>query len=248
MMEKEKLGRRMCVAVVDDDEDVCLYFKEVIQSTGDFYCGGCFSNAALALAGIPLIEPALAIMDICLPGLSGIECAKQLKLIMPHLQIIAVTASNEASLIEKSLEAGADAFLTKPVTPAQCLSALKFAIAKRRREEEPEKQREGLFPSSFRNPLLTSREKEVMKWLEEGLLYKEIADKMGISFSAVHKHQHNIFKKLRVTNRTEAIRKWHAIEQNFVLGRSNPIAPACHLRKSTVTFVSPIQKRLIVVF
>lgn len=196
----------MCVAVVDDDEVTCAYFRDILQGVDDFHCAGCFSNAPQALIGIAAARPDLVLMDTHLPGINGIECTKRLKSANPNLKIVMVTASDEPDLVEQSLEAGADAILMKPITPEQCVAALKFAIGKRLNEGAGALQN---FSSALSLiALLTAREKQVMQYLADGLLYKEIADKIGVSFSTVHKHQHNIFRKLGTTNRTEAVRKW----------------------------------------
>ncbi len=199
------------VAVVDDDEDTLLYFSDLLASTGDFSCLGRFSTGARALLEIPCLNPDLVLMDIRLPDVNGIECARRLKLQMPGVKIIMLTAMHDANSIQKSLDAGADAYLTKPGTAEQCLAALRFADRDRLGlkglppgiEQSP--KRAG---SRATLPPITDREGEVMGYLAAGLLYKEIADRMRISFSAVHKHQHNVFRKLGAGNRTEAVIAW----------------------------------------
>lgn len=193
--------KKACVAVVDDDENTRLFFKDVLEESESFCCVRCFSNAAQVLADEGVSSFDFVLMDINLPGLSGIECAKRLKALNPRIKIVMITASPDQSLVDRSLQAGADAFLMKPIAPEQCVATLKFAMS-----ERPEKQAQEFHSVSCLT--LTPRERQVMESLSEGLLYKEIADKIGISFSAVHKHQHKIFKKLGVANRTEAIRKW----------------------------------------
>jgi prepilin-type N-terminal cleavage/methylation domain-containing protein len=89
----------------------------ILQEAGDFNCIGSFSNAADALVDIPRLHPDLVLMDICLPGLNGIECTKRLKRIMPCVKIIMVTGLHDANSMERSLDAGAVAYLIKPVIP-----------------------------------------------------------------------------------------------------------------------------------
>jgi DNA-binding NarL/FixJ family response regulator len=197
-MQADRTG----VAVVDDDPDARLCLEDILREAEHFSCAGSFSNANDALHGIPDLHLRLVLMDINLPDVNGIECAKQLKRILPDVKIVMVSGLHEESWIEKSLQAGADAYLVKPVTPDQFLATLKCAIAERKlggsnRDLSPETAQ-----------LLTPREIEVMRCLADGLLYKEISDKLKISVSAVHKHQHTIFQKFRVANRSEAIRKW----------------------------------------
>jgi len=109
--------------------------------------------------------------------------------------------------MDEALRAGADGYLVKPITPDQCVAALKFAMARQRKRRVAQRQNSGA-AGAIGFAKLTQREKEIMSLLARGLLYKEIADELGISYSAVHKHQHNIFKKLGVNNRSEAARRW----------------------------------------
>jgi DNA-binding NarL/FixJ family response regulator len=198
------------VVVVDDDESIRLWFKEVLQPAKNFNLTGSFSNATEALEEIPRLQADVTLMDIRLPGLNGVECAKRLKRVMPRLKIIMVTGTHEEHYIGASLQAGAAAFLIKPLEVDQLLATLRFA-AKENEIKVNSENEERL--SQLSKPygvclLLSSREKEVLSGLAEGLLYKEISHKLGISYTTVHKYQHNIFKKLGVSNRSEAIRIW----------------------------------------
>lgn len=180
------------VAVVDDDEDVHLLIKDILQGTREFNCVGCFSNPADALAGLPALRPDLVLMDIRMPGGNGVECTERLKRAIPRIKTIMVTGVRDADSVAKASKAGADGYLIKPVTADQYLAALRFAFKDPARDCLP----------------LSGRDDEVMRCLADGLLYKEIASRLGISYSAVHKHQHRIFLKLRASNRAEAIRNW----------------------------------------
>ena len=184
------------IAVVDDDEDTRLWFKDILQSAEHFNLAGSFINAADALADIPRLQPDLTLMDIRLPDLNGIECTKRLRQVLPGLKIVMITGTHEQIWVDASLQAGVTAYLIKPICGDQLMVTLQFAI-RNATTETPQKK---LF--------LSPRENQVLEGLAEGLLYKEISQKLGISYAAVHKYQHNIFKKLRVTNRSEAIRVW----------------------------------------
>lgn len=205
------IERSMRVAVVDDDESTRLCFKDLLQAADNFSFAGSFANATEALAGMPHLRPDLTLMDIRLPDLSGIECAKQLKRAMPGLKIIMVTGTHEANWVGASLQAGATAYLVKPVVGEQLLATLRFAAADKSPTMPGLKKAKSTATSltpTIDNLPLNVREKEVLKHLAKGLLYKEISDELEISYSAVHKCQHNIFRKLQVTNRSEAIRIW----------------------------------------
>lgn len=195
------------VAIVDDDENTRLCFQDILQSAENFRFVGSFANAAEALAGIPRLQPDLTLMDIRLPGMNGIECTRRLKRIMPNLKIVIVTGTHNADCVDASLQAGAEAYLFKPLMGDQLLATLRFAALNR--PGNPDKAEEFLSANPSKTNLpLSPREREVLAGLADGLLYKEISQKLGVSYATVHKHQHNIFKKLHVSNRSEAIRIW----------------------------------------
>jgi DNA-binding NarL/FixJ family response regulator len=183
------------VTIVDDDEDMRVFLTDLLASTGEFVCVGSFANGADALSAIPRLQPDLVLMDLKMPQLNGIDCTRGLKEILPEVKVVVLTAMHDIDSLQGALHAGAAAFLLKPASPEQCLATIRFAIKKSHAEETG----------------LTQRETEVMRCLAQGLLYKEIADKLGISYSAVHKYQHKIFLKLHAANRSEAIRIWHAL-------------------------------------
>ena len=174
---------------------------------------GAYRSAEEALVEIPKIRPHVVLMDIRLPGMDGGECARRLRIIVPRLKIVFVTGLLDLDTINKTLQTGADGYLTKPVSAAECLAALQLAEPSRlqlRKEASTLPFRDHPRPGKVRanNSLLTAREKEILGLLEEGLLDKEIADKLGISYSTVHFHLHNIFPKFGAGNRMEAVRRW----------------------------------------
>ena len=134
---------------------------------------------------------------------------RSLKGILPRLVVVLVSGIADPETMAAALAAGGDGYLTKPFTISQCLATLTFSARRRRTYALG-----GLVvqAQSLRRvddyARLTKREDEVMHGLAKGLLYKEIADNLHISSSTVNKHQHNIFRKLHVSNRTEAVTKW----------------------------------------
>ncbi len=207
---ERKTGDMLRVVVVDDDADTRLYFKDVLDGAPGLTCVGCCSSGTQAIAEVPRLHPDVLLMDIRMPGLDGIECAKRLKRRGPGLKIIMMTGACAAFTVE-SQHAGADAYLTKPVTPEQCLATIRFLAAGRPNEKrlDPKTQLGSVrIQTSEKCNSLTPRDTEVMQLLARGLLYKEIADQLGMSYSAVHKHQHAIFQKLEVSNRSQAVRRW----------------------------------------
>ena len=217
MAIKSTVDIRSRVAVVDDDADTRFFFKDVLESAEEFRVAGDFSNGKSALRGIPRLQPDLVVMDIRMPGMNGIECARQLKRDMPRLKIVIITGTHNADAVSTSLQAGADAYLIKPIVVDQFLATLRFASAggkEARQSAQPSGQNISPSAPSGYCLRLSPREKEVLENLADGLLYKEISAKLGISYSTVHKHQHKIFKKLQVSNRSEAIRLWLDSDHN----------------------------------
>lgn len=191
---------RARVAVVDDDEDTRLWLKDVLQSGTEYALAGAFSSAREALTAIPRLQPGLALMEIGLPDLNGIECTRRLRRTMPELKVVMISGSCGKTWLDASIAAGAASFLIKPVDEKQLLATLRFASASQKQKK---------LAISKKDLRLSPRERDVLASLAEGLLYKEISQKLGISYGAVHKYQHNLFRKLSVSNRSEAIRAWY---------------------------------------
>ncbi len=197
------------VAIVDDDPHVRLASKNILECSEELRCVGSFSSGESALAGLGLVKARVVLMDIRMPGMSGIECARRLKVILPWLAIVFVSGLWDASILSEAYEAGGEEFLAKPFTAAQCLISILAAL----KRKTPVGQTAGETPSAERLAALTKRETAVMECLAKGLLYKQIAGELGITFSTVHKHQQNIFRKLHVSNRTEAIARWRRLKR-----------------------------------
>jgi DNA-binding NarL/FixJ family response regulator len=211
-METGKHKNTACrVLVVDDDLATRLHVKEILQSADEFKLVGEFSNADEALTQVTQLRPSLVLLGVRIPGFKNIEYICQFKRILIGLKIIVTTATANVELLESSLLAGAESCLVKPITAGQCLATLKFA-GHRQLDGDAKPSQPALDISggaSARKCLgLSQREVDVLRGLAEGLLYKEIAAKLGISYSAVHKYQHRVFEKLRVSNRSEAINVW----------------------------------------
>ncbi len=197
------------VAIVDDDENFHVFLRDILDQTREFQCVGSYSSGEQALTGIPQSGAQIVFMDIKMPGMSGIECARRLKALLPHLIIVMVTGLDDPRTIDLARQCGADRFLPKPFTAAQFLGTLSFCIPRPKLETAiPQPSGKG---ASYREPHvrpLTARENRLMEYMAEGLPYKQIAARIGVSESAVHHMRSRIFKKLDVTNKTEAIRKW----------------------------------------
>ena len=205
------------VAIVEDDENDRRMMRQLLEKSGEFVCVGEYRSANEALAEIPKILPQVVLMDIRMPGMDGHECSRRLKLIMVQLKIIIVTGLLDIDTMNKSLQAGADGYLTKPAGVAQFLAMLKLTVrdgipaTDKARETRAASGREA--DPAKAGSLLTIRENAVMALLTKGFLDKEIADQLGLSFSTVHFHLRNIYHKLPAGNRTEAVIKWRSADQ-----------------------------------
>ena len=200
------------VVIVDDDENDRRMMAQDLEKTGEFVCVGAYGSAKKALAEIPKVRPHVVLMDIRMPGMDSHECARRLKVIMVQLKIIVVTGLLNIDTMNKSLQAGADGYLTKPAGAAQFLAVLKLTVRSRaqcRADSNGLQAKDRSAAGALENnSLLTARETEIMALLARGFLDKEIADNLGISYSTVHFHLHNIFPKFAAGNRIEAVMRW----------------------------------------
>lgn len=189
------------VCVVDDDERDVLMTSRTLEKSGELTFAGAYRCADEALDGIPKVGPQVVLMDVRMPGMSGIECARRLKSLRSGLLVIFVTGLFDDTTMTAASEAGGDDYLVKPLVIAQCLTTIRFALARRGLNGASAQTHAARQLSS-----LNSRETAVKENLAAGLLYKEIADKLQTTEAVVHKLQHSIFCKWKVGNRSEAIR------------------------------------------
>jgi DNA-binding NarL/FixJ family response regulator len=160
----------------------------------------------------------VVLMDINLPGMSGIECVSRLKARLPRLQVLMLTTYEESDLIFDSLRSGASGYLLKNMPPAELIQAVEqvhsggapmsMQIARKVVTHFQQIKR----PSSEVEKL-TRREQEILALLAKGYLYKEIADQLGISLSTVRAHLHTVYEKLHVQSRTQAVVKFLGQDQ-----------------------------------
>lgn len=200
------------VSIVDDDARLRESLAGLIDGAPGYRCLSQHASSESALREIPRVYPEVVLMDINLPGLNGIECVRRLKPLLPATQIIMLTVYNQTEHIFEALAAGATGYLLKHTEPEELLAAIRdvrdgnspinSSIARKivqsfQRAAQPGEETATLSP----------RELEVLDLLAKGYLYKEIADKIGISFSTVRTHVRHIYEKLHVRSRTEAVAK-----------------------------------------
>lgn len=201
------------VAVVEDNSVMRKTFSQWIDAAPGFRCVFACATAEEAVAELPRLKPDVVLMDIHLPGESGIACTAQLKEKLPSLQVIVVTVYRNQELIFQALQAGACGYLLKRSSPEELLKAINEVrsggapmtgeIARMLVEAFQKKPADVLS-----NEGLTQRESEILMLLSEGLSNKEIADRVQISYDTVRAHLRHIYEKLHVGGRTEAVRKY----------------------------------------
>ncbi len=185
----------------------------MINRAEGFRCASHYGDAETALEGLPGDKPEVVLMDINLPGMNGVECVRRLKRIAPATLIVMLTVYEDTENIFAALAAGATGYLLKRTTSAELIEAIREVhrggspmtthIA---RKVTQSFQKTGLSPQPAEN--LSTREQEVLDCLSQGFLYKEIAEKLGISYETVHTYIRRIYEKLQVRTRTEAVAKF----------------------------------------
>jgi DNA-binding NarL/FixJ family response regulator len=195
------------IVIVEDDNIIRNAFVTLIQQSGDYMVAADYSNAEAAIKNVKDDAPDVYLMDIELPGMNGIEAISKIKAIMPSTQVVVITVYENDELVFKALCEGASGYLTKNMPPQKLIESLKELenggapmstnIAR-------------LVVSSFhknRQSPLTARELEVLELLSSGKSYSTIADQLFVDKETVKSHIKNIYLKLEVHSKAEAIEK-----------------------------------------
>ncbi len=202
------------VAIVEDNVEIREMLTRTVERAASLTFMKSYSSGEEALEHLPVLQPNVVIMDIQLPGMTGIECTLQLKAKAPEIQVLVFTVFGDSDLVFKALEAGASGYLLKRTPRQEIVDAVKdvwFGGAPMSGEIARK------VVDSFRKPpkaknadleQLTPREEEVLALLAKGYITKEIADQMGISFDTVRFHLKHIYQKLHVRSRSEALIKY----------------------------------------
>jgi len=199
------------VVIIEDIKEIREGLQLLIDSSDGFACNTTFATAEEAIAGLPGCCPDVALMDIHLPGISGIEAIKKLKVQCPCTQFIMSTVYEDDENIFDSLKAGASGYLLKKTAPSKILEAITEVY---NGGSPMSSQIARKVIASFQHKdsieeadILTPKEKEVLKALAKGLRYKEIAGEFGVSIETIRSHARKIYEKLQVQSRTEALNK-----------------------------------------
>jgi DNA-binding NarL/FixJ family response regulator len=201
------------IALVEDDPILRSTLAEILASSPKWHLTGSFASGEEAMATLLTQPPEVVLMDIQLPGISGIECTAQLKSAHPTTFVLIVTVYDNNDRVFKALAAGASGYLLKRDAPEKLLDSLDDLLAGGSpmsgaiaRKVVSYFQNSG--PALTTEQNLSPREKQILELLVEGLIDKEIAHELGISRETVRTHLGKIYQKLQVRSRTEAVVKY----------------------------------------
>ncbi len=203
------------ISIVEDNDKLRGTLAKVIGRADGFRFATDYANAEDAVADLPKVRPDVVLMDINLPGMNGVECVRKLKTLLPQTQVMMLTVYEDTENIFKALAAGANGYMLKRTPTKDLIEAIR------------EMQRGGspmtthiarLVVQSFQKTKapssggdlsdLSEREQQVLDLLAQGLIYKEIAEKLNIGYETVHTYIRRIYEKLQVRTRTEAVAKF----------------------------------------
>jgi DNA-binding NarL/FixJ family response regulator len=214
------------IAIVEDDVDNRREWVEALGEWPEYRVMGEFGSAEEALEELPRNPPDFVLMDINLPGMSGVECTRELKRLLPEVDILMLTMFGEWDRIFDALRAGASGYLLKrmqpdslrtaleelrsggaPMTPSIARSVVKYFRSARLGGEPSHESRETP-PVDWVFDYLSPKENELLKLLSEGCSYAQISEKMGVTLNTVRSYIRRTYEKLHVHSRTEAVIKY----------------------------------------
>lgn len=212
----------IAVSIVEDDAPVRELLAEWINLADGFRCIGQHGNTRSALKNLPVEKPAIVLVDINLPDLSGIECVRRVKPLMPETQFVMLTVYKDSNHIFDALAAGAVGYLLKQTPCKQLIASLRQVseggspmtsyIARKVVQSFQERIVRGIHLDAPAAESLTARERQVLELLARGHFYKEISEDLAISASTVNTHVRHIYEKLHVHTRGQAIAKFNTSE------------------------------------
>lgn len=217
------------IAIVEDNATLRKYLAKIVNKAPGLRCVCVCASAEEGLEEIPAHQPHVVLMDIHLPGESGIACTARLRQKMPNVQVIMLTVYKDIKIIFQALKAGACGYVLKRSPDAEILDAIAevqsggapMTSAVARMVIRSFMEESSAEPNGTGTDQLSSRELEILALVAEGYPNKEIATRMFISYSTVRTHLVNIYEKLHVHSRTEAANKYL---------RANPSGPVMKIK------------------
>jgi DNA-binding NarL/FixJ family response regulator len=200
------------VSIVEDQKEIREMLAILVNGSEGFICLKTFENAEDAIIDIPRLAPDVVLVDIHLPRQSGIECVLKLKPLCSKTQFLMCTSLEDTDTVFNALKAGANGYITKSTPPAKLLEAIQDVYqGGSPMSGQIARKVVGSFQkvnnTDIQLEALSKREQEILTLLSKGLRYKEIADKLFVSVETVRTHIRNIYEKLQVNSRTEALNK-----------------------------------------
>ncbi len=201
------------VSIVEDNDKLRGTLARVLNRAEGFRCVSDYGSGEEALKAMSRVKPEVVLMDINLPGMNGVECVRQLKQVLPDVQVMMLTVYEDTENIFNALAVGASGYMLKRTPQAELLEAIRDVhrggspmtthIARKVVQSFQRSQ-----ASAAQTDSLSEREQQVLELLAQGLIYKEISEKLGISYETVHTYIRRIYEKLQVRTRTEAVAKF----------------------------------------
>ena len=205
------------ISIVEDNDKLRGTLAKLIGRTEGFRFISDYASAEDALAALPKVKPEVVLMDINLPGINGVECVRKLKQLLPQTQVMMLTVYEDTENIFNALAAGANGYMLKRTPTKELIEAIREV---HRGGSPMTTHIARLVVQSFQKPVaaaaasggeisdLSEREQQVLDLLAQGLIYKEIAEKLNIGYETVHTYIRRIYEKLQVRTRTEAVAKF----------------------------------------
>ena len=205
------------ISIVEDNDKLRGTLAKVIDRAEGFKCVSDYGSAEDALANLPVVKPNVVLMDINLPGMNGVECVRKLKVLLPQTQVMMLTVYEDTDNIFAALAAGASGYMLKRTPAKELIEAIHEVLRggspmtthiARKVVLSFQKTAEVSAKTAGELSELSEREQQVLDLLAQGLIYKEIAEKLEISYETVHTYIRRIYEKLQVRTRTEAVAKF----------------------------------------
>jgi DNA-binding NarL/FixJ family response regulator len=210
---------KIAVCIVEDDASAREIFADWLCHASGFTCVGAHASVEQALEHLPAEKPSVVLMDINLPGMSGIEGVRRLKPLLPDTQFLMLTVYEDADHVFEALLAGATGYLLKQTPRSELLASIKDVHAGgspmtsniARRVVQAFHRQDATVPESA---ILSQREREVLELLARGYLYKEIMDSLKISRGTLNTYVRRTYEKLHVRSRSQAVAKFSHFSLN----------------------------------